>query len=83
VRLEAESSDARIQALAFRRPDDAHSVIVLNGNRALRTIRLSGLGGKISQAIVSSDGNYEATIAPEADGALTLPPLSITSLVIR
>lgn len=83
VRLEAESNDPRIWALVFRRPDGAHNLIVLNRNRATRTIRLDGLAGKINQAIVSSDGNYEVSITPNPDGALALPPLSITSLMIE
>lgn len=81
--IESRSDDPRVLALAFRHADGTYSAILLNRNRASRTVMLTGLDAAIVQAVTSRDGAYEVAVERSAAGALTLPPLSITSVMLE
>jgi O-glycosyl hydrolase len=81
VLIESQVDDPQVFTLAFQRPDGMYSIILLNRLRAPRLVAIAGLTGEISQVVTSSDKAYEVTGTLADDGALTLPPLSITSIV--
>jgi hypothetical protein len=80
VLVESQSDDSRLRTLAFRLPDGGYSVIVLNANQKERVIELSGIEAEIEKAINTSEENYEVKLQSDENGALVLPPRSITSM---
>ncbi|MBN1581660.1 MAG: hypothetical protein JXA89_13225 [Anaerolineae bacterium] len=88
VLVESRSDDSRIFPLVFRRPDGRTAAIVLNDNRAERTFTLAGLDARVSEWTMSSDGAYGVRRDPETTNrpegiAVTLPPLSIISIMLE
>jgi predicted dienelactone hydrolase len=83
VLVESQSDDALVLSLVFVRPDGTYVVILLNDNRMDKVVRLAGLPATIVEAVTTTEGAYEHTPTMEADGALLLPPLSVTSLILQ
>jgi hypothetical protein len=83
VLLESQSEDTRVGSLAFHRPDETYSIILLNSNSSPRTVTVNGLEAEVIQIITSSEKAYDAAGELTADGTITLPPLSITSMVYK
>lgn len=78
--LDSRSDDERLRTLAFALPDGGYTLIILNANRAPRAVSISGLDAASGSVTTSSEETYEAQLAPDAEGMLLLPPLSITSI---
>jgi O-glycosyl hydrolase len=83
VLVDSQSDDAQVLSLVFARPDGTYTVILLNDNRMERVGRLAGMSTAIVEAVTTTEGAYERATALDAEGALFLPPLSVTSLVLR
>lgn len=81
--LDSQSADDLLYTLAFALPDGGYTVIVLNANRSERAISLSGLQAQIESVVVSSETAYDVQTAPDAAGAIFLPPLSIMSIRLK
>jgi O-glycosyl hydrolase len=83
VLIESSTPDPFIQTLAFVLPEGGYSVIILNGNRAPRRLVLADMPVASMQAVVSSLDLYDQPSLPDETGALLLPPLSVTSILLR
>ena len=83
VLVESQPDDARVLSLVFARPDGTYAVILLNDNRMDKVVHFDGLPGTIVEVVTTTDGAYERVIAMQADEALLLPPLSVTSLILQ
>ncbi|MBD3242498.1 MAG: hypothetical protein GF331_18055 [Chitinivibrionales bacterium] len=82
VRVDCESTDAKVLALAFQ--DQARgwfTVILINNATANKSIEITGAGLPPSyQAFQTSGSQKGVEVGPLNPGSITLPPQSITTL---
>lgn len=83
VLVESRADDDHVLSLAFARPDGTFAVIVLNDNRDAKTVHLAGLEMDVAEMVMTTDGVYDVAVSPDLDGAIALPPQSITSIVLQ
>lgn len=83
VLVESQADDSYLPSMAFRRPEGDYTLIVLNEGRVARPTMLVGLDARIETAVCTTEEAYEMPLTPDAKGVLTLPPRSISSIVLK
>ncbi|MEW1843559.1 glycoside hydrolase [Nonomuraea angiospora] len=79
VRLETAVAKPALKVSAFRNPDGSQVVVVLNTGMA--PVTWDGLGGEVAAYL--TDGDESLGSIPVTDGAVTLPPRALTTIVLR
>jgi hypothetical protein len=80
--VQAQSSDSEVLPLAFKNPKDGSmSIVLINTNTEVKVFPLSTPGGPSSFDLYRTSSGEDCAYIGTVDETVTLPPLSISTLV--